>query len=72
MDTDFPPNALNAPPSQTLPSSIPAPSNRLLLHVPPPPALRQRPRRNRIINGSIIAGQQSDTKRSFLFEGTSM
>ena len=25
-----------------------------------------------IINGSIIAGQQSDTKRSFLFEGTSM
>ena len=47
-DTDFLPNSLNAPPSQTLPSSIPAPSNRLLLRVPPLPALRQRPRRNRL------------------------
>lgn len=54
-DTDFPPNSLNAPQSQTLPSSIPDPSNRLLLHVPPPPALRQRPRRNKLPTNDISA-----------------
>ena len=54
-DTDFPPNSLNAPPSQTLPSSIPAPSNRLLLRVPPPSTLHQRPRRNRLPTNDISA-----------------
>lgn len=52
---DFPPNSLNAPQSQTLPSSIPDPSNRLLLHVPPSLALRQRPRRNKLPTNDISA-----------------